>query len=43
MKNKAQQKSELDYRINRARLAGAMHCHTNAKLTNYLLDIGLKK
>jgi hypothetical protein len=43
MKNKAQQKSELDYRINRAQLAGAMHGHTIAEFTNYLLDLGLTK
>jgi hypothetical protein len=43
MKNKARQKSELDCRINRARLTGAMYGHTIAEFTNYLLDLGLTK
>jgi hypothetical protein len=34
---------ELDRRISRARLAGAMHGYTQAEFKNYLLGIGLEK
>ena len=43
MKNNTQQKSDLDYRINRARLAGANRMNTQAEFKNYLLEIGLNK
>jgi hypothetical protein len=43
MKGNPQQKTDLDYRINRARLAGAMHNYTMTEFKNYLLDIGLNK
>jgi len=42
MKN-AQQKSDLNCRINRARLAGAMHNYTLAEFKNYILELGLTK
>ena len=35
--------NELDWRINRARLAGAMHGYTPAEFRNYLLEVGLNK
>ena len=41
MKNSAQ--SDLDCRIDRARLSGAMHGYTPAEFKNYLLEIGLNK
>jgi len=43
MKNKAQQRTELDNRINRARLAGANKSQTLTGFKNYLLEIGLAK
>ena len=43
MKNSAQQKTDLDYRMNRARLAGACKGYTPAEFTNYLLEIGLNR
>jgi hypothetical protein len=43
MKSSTQQKSDFEYRINRARLAGAMHSYTLDEFKNYLLDIGLNK
>jgi hypothetical protein len=43
MKNNTQQKSDLDYRINRARLAGANRMNSPAEFKNYLLEIGLNK
>ena len=41
MKNSAQ--SDLDCRIDRARLSGAMRGYTPAEFKNYLLEIGLNK
>jgi hypothetical protein len=43
MKNKQPQLSDLDYRINRARLSGAMRSYTQTEFKNYLLDIGLNR
>jgi hypothetical protein len=43
MKKSTQQKYDLEYRINRARLAGAMRSYTLAEFKNYLLDLGLNK
>jgi len=43
MKSNAQQLSDLDYRINRARLAGANCMKSQAEFKNYLLEIGLNK
>jgi len=42
MKN-AQQKTDLENRIDRARLAGAMRDYTPDEFKNYLLNIGLTK
>jgi hypothetical protein len=41
--NKGVFEEELERRINRARLSGAMHSYTLAEFKNYLLDIGLNK
>jgi len=41
MKSNAQ--FDLDYRINRARLAGANRMNSQAEFNNYLLEIGLNK
>jgi hypothetical protein len=43
MKNTQRKLSDLDNRINRARLAGAMRGHTTAEFKNFLLDLGLNK
>jgi hypothetical protein len=43
MKKSTQQKSDLEYRINRARLAGAMRNYPQTEFKNYLLDLGLNK
>jgi len=43
MKNKALQKSDLDCRIERARLAGANKNSSLAEFKNLLLIIGLNK
>jgi len=41
MKNNAQ--AAFDFRINRARLPGAMKSYTPAEFKNYLLEIGLNR
>jgi hypothetical protein len=41
--SKAIFEKELDRRISRARLSGAMHNYTQAEFKNYLLGIGLEK
>jgi len=43
MKDRAQLKSDLDQRINRARLAGACKGYTMTEFKNYLLEVGLAK
>ena len=40
---KSSVQSDLDYRINRARLAGANCMYSQAEFKNYLLEIGLNK
>ena len=40
---KSNAKSDLDCRIDRARLSGAMHSYTPAEFKNYLLEIGLNR
>jgi len=43
MKNTQRQLSDLDYRINRARLTGANKSSTLTEFKNYLLELGLSK
>jgi N-acetylglutamate synthase-like GNAT family acetyltransferase len=43
MKNTQRQLSDLEYQINRARLAGTNHAYTQTEFKNYLLELGLNK
>jgi len=43
MKSNTRQELDLDYRINKARLAGACKNSTHSKFKRYLLELGLIK